>query len=73
MTCNMKLVGSRPPESGVCLDISVFVPTLTIMMMMTMVKIMNDDGIDHSNNNDDIYNMMQCLCVTKNHHFPLPS
>ena len=24
-------------------------------------------------NNDDIYIIMQCLCVTKNHHFPLPS
>ena len=37
----------------------------------------DDDDNDDDDNDDDIYIMMKCVfvcvCVTKNHHFPLPS
>ena len=31
----------------------------------------DNDKDDDDDDNDDIYIMMQCLCVTKNHHFLL--
>ena len=37
----------------------------------------DDDKLDctggYDNDDDDIYIMMKCVSVTKNHHFPLPS
>ena len=33
----------------------------------------NDDFVDDDDNDDDIYIMMQCVSVTKNDHFSLPS
>ena len=43
--------------------------------IMLQVFDYDDDGDDDGDDDDDIYydEVCVCLCVTKNHHFPLPS
>ena len=39
----------------------------------SLMQRMDDDADAGDDDDDDKYIMMQCLCVTKNEHFPLSS
>ena len=43
------------------------------MIAMTLGQRQWEYDVDDDDDDDDIFIMMQCVSVTKNDHFPLPS